>query len=193
MGGASRRALPPGANAMALNVTISDPEADAYLSLVDARKRLDGFPPHVQDKWDGATSEQNWEWLLIRGTTLIDQYADWGPLRVATQKLRFPRAADSATAIPERVLQALAEYVGFVLDGGMVGVKKLQEEGVETASILGQSQSFAEERSGLPAGARRELDHLRRSDWGGTPLHRDSPGSTLPGQDEKGIFFGGPG
>lgn len=178
---------------MALIVTISDPAAEAYLSLADVRKRLNGFSKPVQDKWDEASDEKNWEWLLIRGAVLIDQYADWGPLKVATQKLRFPRAADSATAIPERVLQAVAEFVAFQLDGAMVGVKKLQEEGVETASILGQSQSFAEERSGLPAGARRELDHLRRSDWGGKPLHRDSPGSTLPGQDEKGIFFGGPG
>lgn len=178
---------------MALNVIISDPAADSYLSLTDARKRLNGFPPHVQDKWDEASSEANWEWLLMRGTTLIDQYADWGPLKESGQRLRFPRAADSDTAIPERVLAALAEYIAFYLDGAMVGVKKLQEEGVETASILGQSQTFAEERSGLPAGARRELDHLKRSDWGGKPLHRDEPGKTLPGQSQDGIFFGGPG
>lgn len=178
---------------MALDVTISGPDAVSYLSIKDARARLDGFDITIQDKWDEATLEDSWEWLLRRATTKVDQYADWGPIKVVTQRLRFPRSADSATAIPERVLQAVAEYIAFRIDGGMVGVKKLQEEGVETASILGQSQSFAEERSGMPAGARRELDHLVRSDWPAKALHRDVPGSTLPGQDADGIFFGGPG
>ncbi len=178
---------------MALDVTISGPETNSYLSLDDARERLNGFPPHVQDKWDEATSPDNWEWLLIRGTALIDQFTAWGPLKVRTQIRSFPRGVDSATAIPERVLSALAEYIAFYLDGSMVGTKKMQEEGVETMSILGQSQSLAEERTGLPAGARRELEHLKRGDWGGKPLHRDVPGSTQPGQDSEGIFYGGPG
>ncbi len=178
---------------MALIVTISAADANSYLSLTDARERLNGFDPTIQDKWDEASDQKNFEWLLMRATTKVDQYADWGPLKVKTQRLRFPRAVDSATAIPERVLQAAAEYIAFRIDGAMIGVKALQEEGVETASILGQSTSLAEERSGLPAGARRELDHLVRSDWPGEPLHRDEQGSTLPGQSPDGIFFGGPG
>lgn len=178
---------------MIFDVTISGPAANSYLSIEDARERLNAFPPSVQTRWDEATSEDLWEWLLRRGTLLIDQYTQWGPKKVTTQRLRFPRSADSPTVIPEQVLSALTEWNAHYLDGSMLAIKRLQEEGVTNASILGQSTAFEVDKSGLPAGSRRELDQLKLSDWPAKPRHRDSQGNTQPGQTSEGIFYGGPG
>lgn len=178
---------------MIFDVTISGPDANSYLSIENARERLNAFPPSVQARWDEATSEDLWEWLLRRGTLLIDQYTMWGPKKVTTQRLRFPRSADSPTVIPEQVLSALTEWNAHYLDGSMLAIKRLQAEGVTNASILGQSTAMDPDKSELPAGSRRELDQLKFSDWPAKPRHRDSEGNTQPGQTSEGIFYGGPG
>lgn len=142
-----------------IDATPNGTAANSYLSLSEADTRsqtiLNG------EKWDDLEEEDQCR-LLLTGTRLIDRYPDdgWGVREVPEQRLVFPRASDDPGVILEGVKIALMEYVDFRLDGDMVGIKKMQAEGVTSTSILGQSASFGADDTGLPAGARRELKKI---------------------------------
>jgi hypothetical protein len=182
-----------------LDATPSGVDSNAYATLDEVSSLLDGYPPKVQDAWDNYENEEgdpesapSREWMLLRATTLIDEFTGWGAPKVKGQALAFPRFTDAAGVVPKEVKAAVAAYVAFVLDEDLTPIKKLQEEGVTSANILGQSVGLAEERSGLPAGARRILTRLRRRAWSSQPVNRDEPASErLVGQDDDGMFFGG--
>jgi len=162
-----------------LDATVSGPDANSYLTEDEADELLEGFPGKVMDRWDDLEQDARCA-LLLEGTRKIDQYLNWGPRKVSDQRLSFPRATDPVDKIPEEVRHAVVEFIAYQLDAAMVPLKRLQEEGVTSASILGQSSSFEADKSGLPAGARRELDKLSRSHWTVPTGERDLHGNTDP-------------
>lgn len=157
-----------------LNATSADPEANSYMTLTEADERMKEF--EAFDAWD-ALDEADQARMLIRGSRLVDQYHGWGERYTDDQRLAFPRAIDSEGAIPDGVKRAILEYVDFRLkdeDGSLNTLKDLQGEGVTSQSILGQSASFEKDPSGLPAGARKELERLMNTLGGGVqnrPYH----------------------
>lgn len=183
---------------MALDATPSGPNATAYLTAADADPLMRSFSPAVTDKWDAVPDIKNHDWILMRAAVLIDAYADWGPIKDDLQALAFPRTVDKVLVIPKEVKQATVEFVAHILEGEMDPIKKLQSEGVTSASILGQSTSFVEDRTDLqrlrqqlPAGARAQLNLLKRAHWPTQVRVRDDQPATLPGTDSDGTFFGG--
>lgn len=181
---------------MALDDTISGTAATAYLTAADADPLMRSFPPSVTDAWDAAPDIRNHDWILMRAAVLIDAYADWGPPKVDEQALAFPRTVDSGLVIPKEVKQATVEFVAHILEGEMDPIKKLQSEGVTSASILGQSTSFVEDRTDLqrlrqqlPAGARSQLNLLKRAHWPTQVRNQDEGADKLPGTDKDGNFF----
>ncbi len=150
-----------------LNATMSDPGQNSYLTVEQADDRFDAYLN--QDAWDdlGADPDQQSK-ILMRGSLLIDAYApSWGEPAVQGQGLAFPRKAidgvDGPTpsyAIPEEVFRALMAYADYIAEDKLVGLKKLQAEGVKSASLLQQNATFDPDQSELPASARKELDKL---------------------------------
>lgn len=145
---------------MDINATPSNPEANSYLTLEEADEMLSGFL-HA-DEWD-ALEEERQKRLLMTGTRLIDSYATWTQPKIEGQARAFPRSIDLADEIPLRVKEALCEYLDFMAEGTMVQIKRMQAEGVTSASLLGQSTSLEKDSSQLPAGARNILDELVRT------------------------------
>ena len=143
-----------------INATAQDPEANSYLTLEDAGQEMDTYL-HAGE-WQELEEEQQ-QRILVVGTRLIDQYKAWGPKSDADQALSFPTKKDvnaDGFVVPAEVKRALLEYCDFMAAGDLDHLKRLQAEGVTNASILGQSTTMTEDRSGLPAGARRELDKI---------------------------------
>lgn len=167
-----------------LKTTVSATDANSYLTIEEADALMEGF--EGIDKWDDL-EEDSQARLLIAGTRKIDQYkaqvGGWGPKRVSTQRLSFPRATDAADVVPEGVKLALAAYVDMAVQGDLTPLKRMQAEGVTNASILGQNMSFEADRSGLPAESRQELDRLWNSHF---PTGATNP--TVNGDDAS-FFF----
>lgn len=153
-----------------VNAVPSDAAANSYLTLEEADLLMEGFSE--QDAWDELDADAQGQ-LLLEGTRAIDQYKNWGPVKVDGQRLAFPRSTDAPGLIPENVRLALAEYVNYKVEGNLEPLKKLQAEGVTSASILGQSSNFAADLSGLPAGSRRHLDRTWAAYW---PVSSANPG-----------------
>lgn len=145
-----------------VNAVPSDPAANSYLTLDEADSLFDGFS--AKDQWDELDPDDQSQ-LLLEGTRLIDSYRRWGPVRVDGQRLAFPRVMDKEAVIPENVRLALVEFLNYKVDGQLEPLKKLQAEGVTSASVLGQSSNFREDPSRLPAPARNMLDELWFSHW----------------------------
>ncbi len=139
--------------------TVSDPEANSYLSLEAADKAMDGFPnAKLWQDFDEATRQRH----LLDGTRKIDRFRGWPPRKVSTQALAFPTQKDVAGALPTEVINALLEFLDFQAGGELIGLKKLQAEGVTSRSLLGQSSSMKADDSNLPSGSRNELLGLWR-------------------------------
>lgn len=147
---------------MELVATPGAADANSYLTLDEADELMESYAQF--DRWD-ELEEAAQKALLVRGTRVIDRYQVWGPPQTAGQKLKFPRAGDGAGEIPDGVKLALLEFVDYVLEGSLEPLKKLQAEGVTSASILGQNSGFEKDSSLLPAGARAELDRLHEAWW----------------------------
>lgn len=145
-----------------VNAIPSDVAANSYLDLTEADTLFDAFSE--TDAWDELDPDAQSQ-LLLEGTRLIDIYRRWGPVKVEGQRLAFPRMLDKEGAIPENVRLALVEFVNYKLEGQLEPLKKLQAEGVTSASVLGQSSSFETDPSRLPAPARNLLDQLWFSHW----------------------------
>lgn len=145
-----------------LVATPSDPAANSYCTLEEMSQLLNGVSAKLSDKWIDLPSADQAR-LLLEGTRLIDQYKIWGPPKVATQGLCFPRKIDKADVIDTRVQRALMEYVKYRVDGKMVPIKNLQKEGVVQSAVLSQSSSLQADMSELPAGSRRELNKIAQS------------------------------
>lgn len=147
---------------MELVATPGAADANSYLTLDEADELMETYP-HF-DQWD-ELEESEQKALLIRGTRTIDRYRPWGAPQADGQKLKFPRSGDAVDEIPDGVKIALMEFIDYILDGTLEPLKKLQSEGVTSASILGQNSGFKEDPSLLPAGARAELDRLHEAWW----------------------------
>jgi hypothetical protein len=151
---------------MALNATPSDPEANSYLTVDEASELMNGFL--TADRWDALrpeSSEQTGqtirERLLRTAARLVDRYRPLPPKALSTQALAWPTSKDAAGEIPRAVKVAVAEWIdAYLQSADFLALKRLQAEGVTSMSQLGQSSSFEKETSGLPGGARRELDRL---------------------------------
>jgi hypothetical protein len=154
-----------------VNATPSDPAANSYLTPTEADALFEGFSG--QDAWDELDEDTQCQ-LLLEGTRLVDSYKRWGPVRVEGQRLAFPRVMDAEAVIPEPVRLALVEFLNYKVDGQLEPLKKLQAEGVTSASILGQSSNFKEDPSRLPAPARNMLDELWFSHWPKSVGNRDA-------------------
>ena len=139
--------------------TPNDVAANSYLTIAEADALSQEFDNG--EKWDDLDQEDQAR-LLLRGTRLIDRFppGGWGTREKEDQRLVFPRVIDEKGVIPEGVKLALMEYVDFRLAGDLTALKKLQGEGVTSTSILGQSSSFEKDETGLPAGARQELNRI---------------------------------
>ncbi|MCE5281962.1 MAG: hypothetical protein LLG93_07650 [Deltaproteobacteria bacterium] len=147
---------------MAIDATVSGASANSYMTVANADARAPAYPNSAL--WLALTTPQK-EAMLQRATRLVDRYRRWELRLVSTQRLAFPRACDKAGAIPEGVLQAVMEFLDMSTQPSLTTLKTLQAEGVTSAAILGQSMSFGgsdgkTDQSGLPAGARSELDEL---------------------------------
>ena len=164
-----------------LNAIVSDPEANAYLTLERAETLIGGYPSLVQDRWEDLDLDDQGQ-LLMEAARKIDTFAPWGPKKVEGQALAFPRAND--TDIPLEVVFASMEYAAYMLDGKKRGLKESQEEGVTSISILGQTSNFDADPSGLPAGARRQLEVLVRKNW------TSAVGNRKLNCPDQGSFFG---
>lgn len=158
-----------------LIATPSAVDANSYLTIEEADELMDGFDQ--SDKWDDLEDPDQAQ-LLLEATRMVDQYHAWGPRKETTQRLAFPRTQDASAKVPEEVRLAVAEYLNFKLADEAVALKKLQAEGVTSASILGQNTSFETDPSGLPAGSRRELDKLVKSHWPIGTVSRELDGTT---------------
>jgi hypothetical protein len=151
---------------MELNAVPCDPEANSYLTLEEADTMMDGYLS--AEKWDALKSEQGEttgktirQRLLRQAARLVDRYRPLPPRQLAVQALAFPTSKDAAEAIPRAVKVAVCEWIdGYLLGADFMALKRLQAEGVTTLSELGQSSTFKEDTSMLPAGARLELDRL---------------------------------
>ena len=153
---------------MAFEPAISLTTSNAYVTVEEIDVLLEGFDTEIQGRWDDlakddAPESDQQEAIILEATRLIDQYHGWGLRAVDGQRLSFPRSVDLKAAIPEGVKRAAAEYIAFRLDGQLIPIKTLQAERVTSASILGQTSSWEVDESGLPAGARKELNLLRDS------------------------------
>ncbi len=169
---------------MDIDATPSGASANSYLTLDAADELMEGCPDAL-DAWDDLEEDRR-VGLLVRGTRLIDRYRDWGPPKVAGQRLRFPRGVDKTGEIPLPVQNALIEFCAFQLADDAPALKQLQAEGVSTVSVLGQSMAFtgpggAPDTSELPAGARRELDSLVPTVNAAGVVARALDGSSDPG------------
>ncbi len=175
-----------------LDATVSGPAANSYLTLDQADALFEGFRLEGMDKWDELEEDRQCA-LLIQGTRKIDEFRQWGARKVTTpaqQSLAFPRGDDPVAVIPLEVQHALMYYVQHILLDDMVPIKRMQAEGIGSASLLGQNVSMNTARddedasSELPAGARQQLKRL----WGARrffTINRNEDGSTDPGS-----FFG---
>ena len=151
---------------MDLNAVPCDPEANSYLTMEEANQIMDGYLSG--ERWDAlqaeegeATGETVRIRLLRTATRLVDRYRPLPPKQTTEQSLAFPTSKDTAEEIPRAVKIAVCEWVDAYLQGAdFMAFKRLQAEGVTSMSQLGQSSSFKEDASMLPAGARRELDGL---------------------------------
>ncbi|HEV3029638.1 MAG TPA: DnaT-like ssDNA-binding protein [Planctomycetota bacterium] len=150
-----------------LNATMSDPGQNSYLTVDQANDRFDAYLN--QDAWDDLGSDPDQQAkILMRGSLLIDSYTtSWGEPAVQGQGMAFPRRAidgvDGPTPsykIPEEVFRALMAYADYIAENKLIGIKKLQAEGVKSASMLQQNTSFDPDQSELPASSRKELDRL---------------------------------
>lgn len=152
-----------------VDATVSGPAANSYLTDQELSDALEGrHPLTIMDTWD-ELQEDSRSALLITGTLRIDSYPvdGWGVKQKEAQARSFPRADDAEGVIPQRAKDALLEYVALQLedDGEMVALKRLQAEGITSASILGQNISQEKDVSELPAGAKRALDQLKAHHW----------------------------
>jgi hypothetical protein len=157
-----------------INATAQDPAANSYLTLEEADQGMDSFL-HAQE-WQ-ELEEATRERLLIRGSALIDQYQAWPPKFDVDQSMAFPTSIETDGVLPAEAKKALLEYCDMMAAGDIDHLKRLQAEGVTNASMLGQNATMDKDLSGLPAGARKELEKL----WTKynaprvmkTPHHRD--------------------
>lgn len=148
---------------MAIDATVGGASANSYLTVAAADAAMVDYPQAAA--WAALSTPQK-EALLKRGTRLIDRYTVWMPKKDAAQRLAFPRGIDAAGVIPEGVKNALLEFVDGTLDATFETLKKLQAEGVTSASILGQSLTWENDvglRTQLSFGARSELDILKET------------------------------
>jgi hypothetical protein len=167
-----------------LVATPSDPAANSYCTIERMDELMKGVSAKIAERWNALEAEDEAR-ILLEGSRLIDQFKLWGPPKVKTQGLAFPRVIDAAATVPAGVERALLEYAKHVVDGKMLGVKALQKEGVTSQSILSQSATFDREMSELPAGSRRELLKIARSNWTSGRANRD-----VVGPPEDGSLFG---
>lgn len=157
------------AGGLTIIATPSALDANSYMTVQEMSDALEGrHPLTIMDAWDELQNDAQCA-LLVRGSKLINQYprGGWGPRKVDEQSMNFPRVDDLVDAIPQKVKDALLEYVALELEdeGEMAALKKLQAEGITSANILGQSIGQEKDVSHLPAGARQPLDQLIASHW----------------------------
>ena len=152
-----------------IDATVSGTAANSYLTDQEMSDAQEGrHPLNIMDNRDELANDARGA-LLATGTRRINEYPvdGWGVRKLEGQALNFPREGDADGVSPQRVKDALVEFVALNLedDGEMVALKRLQAEGITSASILGQNVSQEKDGSQLPAGARRLLDQLRASHW----------------------------
>lgn len=142
---------------MAIDAVPCSATADSYLTLAEADERMTGFFQFA--KWDALEDEAK-EAYLKAASRQVGQYQPFPPKQLSGQSLPFPTTKDAVETIPAQVVNATLEVIDYRLENKLVTLKQQQAEGVTSASMLGQSKSFNADPSGLPAGARRELDAL---------------------------------
>lgn len=145
---------------MTIEATPCSATADSYLTIVEADSRMTGFFQFA--KWD-ALEDTAKETYLKAASRQVGQYKPLPPKQLSGQALPFPTSKDASETIPAQVMNAVLEVIDYRLENKLVVMKQQQAEGVTSASMLGQSKSFNADPSGLPAGARRELDALLQS------------------------------
>lgn len=172
---------------MNIDSEVSGLGANSYLSIAEADEMIQAFPPKIEDKWNELDEGDDAQ-LLIEASRMVDGYrgengdnAGWAPPKVSGQALAFPRVCDDG--IPAEVKTAVMEYVAYRLDGRKVQIKEAQEEGVTSAGIMGQSMALGTDKSGMPAGARRQLNRLADRYWPKATENRKTDGCDQP-------FFG---
>ncbi len=150
------------------DATVSGSSANSYLTYEAADVLKNEYD--CADAWDALDAQETRERLLLKATRLIDRYGrargGWGPQKVDGQRLAFPRACDAAGVIPEGVVRAVMEIVNAELASDVGEIKRVQAEGVTSASILGANMSMTADESLIPAEARAELDILIAGDPG---------------------------
>jgi len=154
-----------------LNATPGDPAANSYCTVLRMYELMKGVSSKLSEKWN-ALEEEDRARVLIEGTRLMDQFRNWGVPYAEDQALSFPRKIDRRKVdgtwtpfIDARVEHALLEYAKYRCDGKMIALKNLQKEGVTTQSIGGQTSSQRADLTELPAGTKRELLKVARSQW----------------------------
>ncbi len=170
-----------------LNAIPSDPEANSYCTLLQMDTLTYGISSKLSEKWSAFDEEERAR-ILIEGTRLIDQFRDWSTPKVEGQALAFPRSMDAADTIDPRVKRALLEYVKYRCDGKMIALKNMQKEGVTSQNIGGQSSSQRQDISELPAGSRRELLRIARSQWPSARKNRSYGAGDCQTQSDGSLF-----
>lgn len=185
----------------ALKTDVGGSDSNAYVDVAYVDGVLVGWPAAISNAWDDLKSAQpdkpveERERLILEATRLIDRYPNakdgaggWGLRQSPTQRLAFPRSVDAVGVLPESVKTAVVEYIAFRLEGpgGAAEVVDLQAERVTNTSIRGESGSWGENETGLPAGVRNELDRL----LDGYGAEITNPKSASPDGDDKSHFGG---
>lgn len=147
-----------------LNAIPSHAAANSYCSLLRMDELTYGISSKLSEKWSAFEDEERAR-ILIEGTRLIDQFRNWGVPKVAGQALAFPRKIDLPDVIDARVERALLEYVKYRCDGRQIALKNLQKESVTSQNIGGQTSVQRPDITELPAGTKRELLRIARSQW----------------------------
>ena len=186
-----------------LITTVGAADANAYVDEAYVDGVLIGWPASAAAAWDDLTTttptppRNEREALILEATRLIDRYPNakdggggWGGRQSATQRLSFPRSSDAIGVIPEEVKTAVVEYIVWRVEGpgGTSEIVDLQAERVTNATIRGESASWGENETGLPAGVRNELDRLLQ----GYAPGMTNPKSGSPDGDDRSHFGGEP-
>lgn len=170
-----------------LNAIPSDAAANSYCTIERMYTLTYGISSKLSEKWNAFDAEEQAR-ILIEGTRLIDQFRDWSTPKVAGQALAFPRSMDAADVIDARVERALLEYVKYRCDGRQITLKNLQKESVTSQNIGGQTTTQRADITELPAGTKRELLRIARSQWPSVRKNRSYGAGDCHTQSDGSLF-----
>ena len=186
--------------ALTLNSTLSDPDAESYVSVATA----DAY--HLKRSgnaaWSAIADEDDKIRALIGATDLLERLAYWGTKTESTQALKVPRrylSASNGLSIPREVEHAVCELALHVSSTSNTSAQarraSLQAQGVTSYRLGEYSESYGATGTGavsgtagtmgeMPAGVQRLLHG-----WVKTMANSDSGRRSPSSYDSNGLWW----